>query len=174
MPQSALSELLEALCAGDGVDLIRGSVFSGPGGFPKFESTWEGDRRWTSALDSDPEGRCVMPDQVEVPQLDDLSELGVVVEVSEEPGVASVTAWAKDGSSVTCTWNEIAGSATIRCIDGDEEWLDLYREAVSKVSVRSHRGGVQFLVWSRSEGVGGELLVQVGERVMMRDVVLRM
>lgn len=115
-----------------------------------------------------------MPAQIEVPRLDDLSDLGVAIEASEQPGVASVTAWAADGSSVTCTWDEIAGSATIRCIDGDEERLVLERETVSKVSVRSDRGGVQFLVWSRSEGVGGELLVQVGERVTLRDAVLRM
>lgn len=115
-----------------------------------------------------------MAAQIEVPRLDDLSDVGVLVEASEQPGVASVTAWAGDGSSVTCTWDEIAGSATIRCIDGDAERFVLERETVSKVSVLSDRGGVQFRVWSRSEGVGGELLVQVGQRVTVRDALLRM
>lgn len=114
-----------------------------------------------------------MPTQIEVPQLDDLSDLGVVIEASERPGVASVTAWAGDGDCVTCTWDEIASSATVRWIDGDAECIVLEREMVSKVSVRSGRGGIHFHVWSRSEGLRGELHVQVGERVALRDALLR-
>lgn len=114
-----------------------------------------------------------MSAQLEVPRLDDLGELGLAIEPSEQPGVVSLTAWADDGSSVTLTWDEIAGSASIRWLDGDDERLVLERETASKISVREEGGGVHLRVWSRSEGLHGELVVRVGEGVSVRDVLLR-
>ncbi|WP_291379381.1 hypothetical protein [Demequina sp.] len=111
--------------------------------------------------------------RLEVPDLDDLSDLGVAIEPSEQPGVVSLTAWAGDGSSVTLTWDEIAGSASIRWVDGDHERLVLERETASKISVRADGASLQFHVWSRSQGLGGELVVRVGEGVSVRDVLLR-
>lgn len=114
-----------------------------------------------------------MSAQLEVPRLDDLSDLDVAIELSEEPGVVSLTAWADDGSRVTLTWDEIAGSTSIRWSDGDRERLVLERETASKVSVRKDGGGVQFRIWSTCLGLSGELVVRVGERVSVRDVLLR-
>lgn len=114
-----------------------------------------------------------MSAHLEVPRLNDLSDLGIVIEPSEQPGVVSLTAWAGDGGSVTLTWDEIAGSVSIRWVDADQERLVLEREAASKISVRTEGGSVQFHVWSRSQGMGGELLVRVGESVSIRDVLLR-
>ncbi len=96
-----------------------------------------------------------------------------MIQPSDEPGVVSLTAWANDGNSVTLTWDEVAGSASIRWLDGDKERLVLEREAASKISVRDADGSVQFCVWSRSEGMVGELVVGVGEQVSVRDALLR-
>ncbi len=114
-----------------------------------------------------------MSAQLEVPRLDDLRDLPIEIEPSDQAGVVSLTAWANDGGSVTLTWDEIAGSARIRWIDGDSERLVLERETVSKISVRDVGGSVRFRVWSRSHGLGGELVVDVGERVSVRDALLR-
>jgi len=109
----------------------------------------------------------------EVPRIEDLSDLGVVVELSEQPGVVSVTSWAGDGSSVTLTWDEIAGSACVRWVDDGEERLVLERETLSKVSVSEEHGRVHYRVWCRSEGLGGDLFVRIGEQVFVRDSLLR-
>lgn len=110
---------------------------------------------------------------LEVPHPDDLADLAVTVEPSAQPWIASVTARADDGSRVTLTWDEIAGSVSVRWVDGDRERLVLERETASKVSVRGSEEGIQMHVWSSSEGVRGELVVRVGEGVAVRDVVLR-
>jgi type II secretory pathway component PulM len=114
-----------------------------------------------------------MSAQFEVPRLDDLSDLGIAIESSEQAGIVSLTAWANDGSSVTLTWDEIAGSATVRWLDGDHERLVLERETASKISVQDVGGSVYFRVWSRAERLAGELIVQVGERVSVHDALLR-
>lgn len=110
---------------------------------------------------------------LEVPDLDDLSDLGIVIEPSESCGVVSLTAWASDGSSVTLTWDEIAGSASVRWVDGDDERLVIEQETASKISVRNEQGCVQFRIWSSSEGLRGVLLVQVGQHVSVRGALLR-
>lgn len=84
-----------------------------------------------------------------------------------------MTAWAGDGGAVTLTWDEIAGSASVRWVDGSQERLVLERESASKISVRAEGGCVQFRVWSRWQGLGGELVVQVGAGVSVRDSLLR-
>lgn len=114
----------------------------------------------------------VMSAQLEVPRLEDLSDVGVGVEPSDQPGVVSLVAWANDGSTVTLTWDEIAGSASIRWLYGDEERLVLERETPVKVSVRDERGVIEFHVWSRWEGMAGELIVRVSEHVAVHDTLL--
>jgi hypothetical protein len=110
---------------------------------------------------------------LEVPQLSDLDGLPVEVVTSDEPGVVSVTSWANDGSVVTFTWDEIAGSVHVRWTEADEERLLVERESASKVSVRENRGQIEFWVWSDAGGLGGQLVVRVGDHVGVSDVVLR-
>ncbi|QZN84584.1 DUF6188 family protein [Cellulomonas sp. C5510] len=131
-------------------------------------------RRRPTAVDGHSDGGFVMRARLEVSHLDDVRELGVMVESSEQPGVASSTAWAGDGDAVTLTWDEIAGAASVRWLDGDQEGLVLEREAASKISVRAEGGCVQFRVWSRSQDLGGELVVRVGAGVSVRDALLRL
>jgi hypothetical protein len=110
--------------------------------------------------------------QLEVPELADLAGLPVDV-VSDSAGVVSVTTWANDGDVVTLSWDEIAGSVNIRWLEGDVERLVLERETVSKVSIREEQSQVQFWIWSDAAGLGGQLVVRVGERVMVSDAILR-
>ncbi|AMB42059.1 hypothetical protein IG195_08815 [Arthrobacter sp. TES] len=109
---------------------------------------------------------------LEVPRLEDLSDVGVGIETSDQPWVVDLLAWANDGSTVTLTLDEIAGSASIRWIHGDEVRLVLERETV-KVSVRGERGVIEFHVWSRWGGMAGELIVRVGEHASVHDTLLR-
>lgn len=110
---------------------------------------------------------------MEVPQLSDLDGLPIEVVRLDEPGVVRVTGWANDGSVVTLTWDEVAGSAHLRWVEDDEERLALEREAVSKVSVREDHGQVEFWVWSDAGGLAGQLVVRVGDHVGVSDVLLR-
>lgn len=114
-----------------------------------------------------------MSAQLEVPRLGDLSGLGIAVEPSDQSGVVSLVARANDGCTVTLTWDEIAGSVSIRWLDGAVVRLAVERETPVKISVRDERGVIEFRVWSRWEGLGGELVVQVGEHVSVRDTLLR-
>ena len=113
-----------------------------------------------------------MSAQLEVPRLEDLSDIGIMVEPSEQPWVVSLVAWAQDGSTVTLTWDEIAGSARIRWTIGNEVRLVVERETPVKISVRDEHGAIEFHVWSRWEGIGGELIVRVGEHVAVHDTLL--
>jgi hypothetical protein len=115
----------------------------------------------------------MMSARLEVPRLDDLSDLDIVIEQPGQPGVVSLTSWANDGSSVILTWDEIAGSVSVRWSDGDSERLLLERESVSKISVRDEHGSIKFRVWSYWEGLGGELIVGIGEHILVRDKLLR-
>lgn len=114
-----------------------------------------------------------MSARLEVPDLDDLRGLGIAIEPAEQDGVVSLIARANDGSSVKVTWDEIAGSISVRWLEGDDERLVLERETVSRISVRAEAGSVHFRVWSRSEGLRGELAISVGELVSVNDVLLR-
>ncbi|MFD7077075.1 hypothetical protein ACFV9G_22895 [Nocardioides sp. NPDC059952] len=110
----------------------------------------------------------------EVPQIADLGGLPVEVVSLESPGVVAVTAWANDGDTVTLTWDEIAGSASVRWIAGEETRLSLERELLSKISVREEAAGrVEFWIWSESPELGGQLIVRVGVRVSVEDALLR-
>ncbi len=110
---------------------------------------------------------------MEVPQLSDLDGLPVEVVNSEEAGVVSVTSRANDGSVVTLTWDETAGSVHVRWTEADEERLVVERELASKVSVREDHGRVEFWIWSDAGGLGGQLVVRVGEHVGVSDALLR-
>lgn len=111
---------------------------------------------------------------IEVPQLDDLAGLPVDVVPGDDPGVCSVTAWAGNGDDATVTWDELAGSAQIRWRSNGVVPLTISREAVSKVSVRNVGERVELHVWCRADGLGGELVVDIGQRVMVTDTLLRM
>jgi hypothetical protein len=110
---------------------------------------------------------------LEVPQLADLAGLPVEVTTLDAPGTVSVTAWANDGAVVTLTWDEIAGSVSVRWVEHGTERLALERESVSKVSVRGERDRVEFWVWLAADGLGGQLVVRVGEHVGLVDAILR-
>ena len=110
---------------------------------------------------------------LEVPRIAELDGLPVEVSPSETTGVVSVTAWANDGSVVTLTWDEIAGSVNVRWLEGGDERLVLERETASKVSVREEDDQVQFWIWSEADGLGGQLVVRVGEHVVVSDALLR-
>lgn len=114
-----------------------------------------------------------MSAQLEVPRLEDLNDLGIVIEPSSQSWVVSVIARANDGSTVKVTWDEIAESASVRWLNGDEVRLALERETASKISVRDEHGGMVFRVWTRCEGLDGLLTVQVGEHVTVHDTLLR-
>lgn len=110
---------------------------------------------------------------LEVPVVDDLIELGLVVDRGEDPWVATATAWAADGSGVALTWDEIARSVAVRWLDDAGDRARLERERATRVSVRRQDDGtIEFRVWMRSADLGGELLVQVGRRVTLSDALL--
>lgn len=71
------------------------------------------------------------------------------------------------------TWDEIACSVSVRWQEGDEDRLILERETASKVSVREEQGRIEFWIWSDADGLGGELVVRVGDRVNVSDALLR-
>jgi hypothetical protein len=110
---------------------------------------------------------------LEVPRISDLDALSVEVVFSDEPGVASVTARANDGAVVILTWDEIAGSVSVRWVEDGIERLALDRESASKVSIREERGRVEFWIWSGVDGLSGQLIVSAAERVSVTDVLLR-
>lgn len=84
-----------------------------------------------------------------------------------------LTSWANDGDVVSLTWDETAGSVSVRWSHGAIERMTLERETASKVSVREALGRVELRVWSRPERFTGELLVSVGEHVSVSDALLR-
>ena len=111
---------------------------------------------------------------LEVPRTTDLDGLPVDVASSDELGVVAVTASAGDGAVVTLTWNEIAGSVSLRWIEAGDERLALEREIATKVTVREEYGQVvEFRVWSEADGLGGQLVVRVGKHVGVSDALLR-
>ena len=113
-----------------------------------------------------------MSAQLEVPRLEDLNDLGIAIEPFSQPWVVSVIAWANDGSTVKLNWDGIAGSASVRWLNGDEVRLALWREAPVKISVRDECGVIEFRVWSHWEGLAGQLIVTVGEHVTVHDTLL--
>lgn len=103
-----------------------------------------------------------------------LTDLYSVVETPDpnEPGVTSLTAWAVDGSSVVLTWDEVANSAQILWIQGDEARVTIAREAVSKISVHEQDGRVEMRIWAGTDDWGGPLTVSVAERITISDALL--
>ena len=146
-------------------------TWSGRHGLLKFESTWQATDdglRLTTVI------RLEGPDALlEAPRISDLDGLPVEVVAADEPGVVSVTTWANDGSVVTLTWDEMAGSVHLRWTDADEERLVVERESASRVSVRENHGQIEFWVWSDAGGLGGQLVVRVAEHVCVSDALLR-
>lgn len=114
-----------------------------------------------------------MTSVLEVPQASDLDGLPVEFVTDEETTVVTVTSRAGDGSTVTLSWNEIARSVHLRWSAAGHSRFIVERETASKVSIREHRGGVEFRVWSASPGVGGQLVVRVDDRVTVEDALLR-
>ena len=110
---------------------------------------------------------------LEVPRIDDLADVPVTIVPGSNPGVASMTAESDKGAVVTLTWDIIACSVTIRWIENDLEVLTLYRETATKVAVSDQEGWVSFSVWSRTDDVGGFLLMRVGKTVTLTDELLR-
>lgn len=114
-----------------------------------------------------------MGSPLEVPLLVDLEGLPIEVAPQDAPGVVSVRATALDGSVVTITWDEIAGSVMLRWHQAGSERLVIARESITKVSIREELGQVVFRVWLDAGDVGGQLSIFVGEVVVVSDVILR-
>ena len=84
-----------------------------------------------------------------------------------------MTAFSIDGDVVTLSWDENAASVHVRWLSADEERVVLERETASKVSIRGEKRHVQFWIWSRSEGLSGQLVVRIGDRVTVSDAILQ-
>ena len=109
---------------------------------------------------------------LEVPRVSELQSVTVEVD-PDQTGVVSVSAVADDGDEANLTWDEITGAVALRWVIGDREPLVLTRETATRVSIQEHSGSVEFNVWSRSEGVEGQLVVRVGSHVSVLDQILR-
>ncbi|WP_265523125.1 hypothetical protein [Oerskovia flava] len=114
-----------------------------------------------------------MTGSVEVPGGDDLSGLPVDVSQGEEPWVRTITARAGDGDELTLTWDEVAASVHVRWSSSGRTRLEVYRECLTKVSVRDVGSCVELRVWCRDVELGGQLVAEIGERVVVTDTLLR-
>ena len=109
---------------------------------------------------------------LEVPRVSDLTSLTVDV-VSDQAGVVSVSATAGDGDTAILTWDEITGTVALRWAAGGRERLNFTRESATRVTIREQVDAIEFHVWSRSEGIDGQLVVRVGKEVSVIDQILR-
>lgn len=110
---------------------------------------------------------------LEIPPIEELDDLGIVVEPLESDTVAvCLTAWSADGDMVVVTWSGEHNSVSVRWEREGSELLFIERECVRKVSARKSGQVVTFLAWSIHGEVGGELSVAVGDTVYIRDVLL--
>lgn len=109
---------------------------------------------------------------IEVPRLSDLDGLPGETVPAEVPGVVSVTGWANDGSSSSSrgTRRQVLCTCAGRI---PRKRLLVEREALSKISVRESHGGIEFRVWVDGGGIGGQLVVRVGDHVDVSDTLLR-
>jgi hypothetical protein len=114
-----------------------------------------------------------MFDSIEVPRWDDMSGLPVEVVPGDESGVCSVTAWAGNGDDATVTWDEQARSVHVRWQSDNVARLTIAREMVSKVTIRDTGEHIEFHVWLRSDGLGGELIITIGTHIDVTDTLLR-
>lgn len=130
-----------------------------------------GDRGRATVVYGDSDGQGMIG--MEVPRTADLEGLSVAVEPLGDPGIVAVTAWANDGAVATLTWDELASAIRVRWIEGENMRLSLEREFVARLSIREERGAVEFWIWSESEGLGGQLVVRIGDQVTVSDVILR-
>jgi hypothetical protein len=110
---------------------------------------------------------------MEVPRAVDLIGLPLEVIATSEPGVVSLIGKSPDGSAVTLTWDEAAGSVHLRWTCFDTDLLIVERECVSKISVRQEKDDVQYWIWLDVDGVGGQLVVTLGDVVTVSDSLLR-
>lgn len=108
---------------------------------------------------------------IEVPRPDHLAGLPVDAVPGRDPGVCSVTARAGEGDDATVIWNELAGPAPARWQSCGVVRLDARRSRRSPSATLGER--VEFHVWFRIDGLGGELVVDIGQRVMVTDALLR-
>ena len=92
---------------------------------------------------------------IEVPRLSDLDGLPVETVPAEVPGVVSVTGWANDGSVITLTWDETAGSVHVCRTQTEEVRLLVEREAVSRISVRENTAASSSGYGSMVEALAG-------------------
>ena len=114
-----------------------------------------------------------MKAQLELPDRDELEWEGLSVEFDDEPWNGSITVEARDGSSVTLGWDQFAGYAHVSWRDGDVVRLVLERYTAVLISVRLERGRTRFRVLSAKQDVEGELVVEIGETVSVRDSIVQ-
>jgi len=111
--------------------------------------------------------------QLELPDRDELEWVGLSVEFDDEPWIGSITVESRDGSSVTLGWDQFAGYAHVSWRDGDAVRLVLERYTTVLISVRLERGRTRFRVLSAEQDVEGELVVEIGETVSVRDSIVQ-
>ena len=111
--------------------------------------------------------------RLEVPPLDELYELGIVVEQSKEPPwPVTLTAWASDGDEVTLIWTETPAGVDLTWMSGDTLRLSLCRDGVHKIWVRKSGGTITISVRSWYREGGGGVAITIGERVTVADQLL--
>jgi hypothetical protein len=110
---------------------------------------------------------------LQLPTAEDVRNLPLEWAQLDEPWATAVTARAGDGGAVTVTWDEFAESVHVRWVEDDLDRLVSTREPATQVSISGRDGSVFFQVSSRSDGLVGELLIHVGDQVVVTDTLLR-
>lgn len=108
-------------------------------------------------------------DVFEVPHVSDLDDYSVEVTPLAEPGGVQLRGWANDGSQVTVVWEHLIRSVWVEWRQGDVVRFALERMGATKVSVGEDRGRLEIRVWSKAPGFTGELVIEVGDGVTIRD-----
>ncbi|MEM8926354.1 MAG: hypothetical protein AAGD35_22845 [Actinomycetota bacterium] len=114
-----------------------------------------------------------MAPRLEVPDRDVLATMDVELITHDEPWLATVRAVAGDGLIAEVTWDQVAASATVTVLRGDQVLVRLERESMVSVRVLSSDAGVHFEAVLASGEVGGTLSIDIGPTVVVRDALLR-
>lgn len=92
----------------------------------------------------------------------------------DEPWIVTVRVGSQDGSTLEVTWDEVGATVSARWLSGNgEPCLIIERESVSRVLVQQGEAGVFFEISTSTVDFGGELTLQAGSSVTVRDVLLR-
>jgi hypothetical protein len=102
-----------------------------------------------------------------------LDALGVEPEPSaDEPTIRSIRVDSGAGEQVVFSYDVPGRSVRVRWLRDSTPVLDLYRESATRLTVESGRGEARLTVTFESEGLGGDLEVQVYPAVRITDSLL--